>query len=278
MRRASAPARARAASRTPTSAAITVSFVTRSKRVAAPSATCTSQAPPSAAASRASAIVVAVRRRRRPRDEQEEEGRPARDQDAAEKEPPSEDVEGAGSRRSGRQHGARGTGSGSGRTDAEGEDAGLEVPVIREHAPADAVVAVREVRSQRQDEEVVLPLEARWPGKHRAMVGGHDGVPGADGDGIVEVQPHRRGRGGQSGAVGRLDGDELRVRERSRRRREGNNDHEQEPWEAAHACNVATRLRAWTRDGARSPAPANVDLGSWRRRFPSPIARAAPSG
>ena len=60
--------------------------------------------------------------RRRPRDEQEEEGRPARDQDAAEEEPPSEDFEGTGPRRSGREHGARGTGSGSGRADAEGED------------------------------------------------------------------------------------------------------------------------------------------------------------
>jgi hypothetical protein len=61
------------------------------------------------------------------------------------------------------------------------------------------------------------------------MVGCHDGVPGTDGDGIVEVQPYRRGRGGQRGAVRRLDGDELRVRECSRCRREGNDDHEQEP-------------------------------------------------
>ena len=58
------------------------------------------------------------------------------------------------------------------------------------------------------------------------MVGGDDGVAGADGDGIVEVQPHRHGRGGESGAVRRLDGDELRVRERSWCRREGEDDNE----------------------------------------------------
>ena len=55
----------------------------------------------------------------------------------------------------------RGTRPGSSRTDAEGEDSRLEVTVVREHAPADAVVAVRKVRTERQDEEVVLPLEAR---------------------------------------------------------------------------------------------------------------------
>ena len=76
---------------------------------------------------------------------------------------------------------------------------------------------------------MVLPLEARWPGQHRAVVGRHDGIAGTDGDGIVEVQPHRRGCGGEGGAVRRLDGDELRVRECSRCRREGNDDHEQEP-------------------------------------------------
>ena len=166
---------------------------------------------------------------RRPRDEQEEEGRPARDQDAAEQEPAGENLEDAGPRRGGREHGARDAGSGSGRTDAEGEDARLEVTVVREHAPADAVVAVRKVRPQRQDEQVILPLEARWPGQHRAVIGRDDGVAGADGDGIVEVQPHRRRRGREGGAVRRLDGDELRVRECSGCRREGNDDHEQEP-------------------------------------------------
>ena len=105
-------------------------------------------------------------RRRRPahrraRDEQEEECRPARDQDAAEEEPAGEHVEGSGSGRGGREHGTRGTGTGSRCTDAKGEDSRLEVTVVREHAPADAVVAVRKVRPERQDEEVVLPLEAR---------------------------------------------------------------------------------------------------------------------
>ena len=60
------------------------------------------------------------------------------------------------------------------------------------------------------------------------MVGSHDGIAGADGDGIVEVQPHRRGRGGEAGAVSRLDGDELRVRECNRCRREGEDDNEQQ--------------------------------------------------
>jgi hypothetical protein len=67
------------------------------------------------------------------------------------------------------------------------------------------------------------------------------------------------------------------VRESSRSRREGNDDHEQEPWEAAHACNVATHPCVSPFD-TRSDAPANVDLGAWRRHFPSPIARAAPRG
>ena len=99
---------------------------------------------------------------RRPRDEQEEEGRPARDQDAAEEEPAGEHVEGSRAASDAAASTERGAPAPGGRrADAEGEHPRLEVTVVREHAPADAVVAVRKVRPQRQDEEVVLPLEAR---------------------------------------------------------------------------------------------------------------------
>ena len=98
---------------------------------------------------------------RGPRDEQKEEGRSAGDEDAAEQEPAGENVEEAGSSRGGCEHGARRPSSCRGRTDAEREHARLEVAVVREHTPADAVVTVREVRLQRQHEQVALSLETR---------------------------------------------------------------------------------------------------------------------
>lgn len=75
---------------------------------------------------------------------------------------------------------------------------------------------------------MVVPLEARSTGEHRLVVGGDDGVAGADGDRLVEEEPHGRGRGLESRAVGRVDGNELGVRRCDRHRHKGDDDHEQE--------------------------------------------------
>ena len=113
------------------------------------------------------------------------------------------------------------------RADREGEDALLAVPVVGDDAPADAVVAVPEIRPQRQRES--LALGKGRAGEDRAGAVPHSFVSRTDADDVVEDDEDLTRRLRQRRAVGRHRSHEVRVRRRGcrkgkRRKRGDDND------------------------------------------------------
>ena len=98
--------------------------------------------------------------RARPRDEQPEEHHSSRDEDAAEEQPAGKDVSSRGISALRRQHGTWSACPELLRADAERQRPGLEVAVVGDDCPADAVVAVAEA-FQGQNELASAARDAR---------------------------------------------------------------------------------------------------------------------
>ena len=221
--------------------------------------------------------VARLRRTARPRDEQEEEGRSAGNQDAAEQEPAGKHLEGSRVRLEAAASTGRGAPAPAGAAPTRNASTpDSRWPSSEKTRQLDAVVAVREVRLQRQHEQAVLRSRRGEPANTERVIGRDDGVAGADGDGssknsltdagaVATVAPFA-GSTAISFACANAAGAAARAMTTTSR-----------PGRRRTRCNVATLPLLATQRCAVTPL-GERRLGLVQTSLPSPIAPAAPSG